>query len=93
MELPERRGIIQQDLEQAGYIVEIFATMRALESAEQQQPCLMIVAIELPDGSGVAFCDQDSAIPRSFQHRRNFGGGQQDETSIASCSSPTPTTA
>lgn len=61
--VPERRGIIQRDLEQAGYIVEVFATMRALESAEQHQPSLMIVAVELPDGSGVAFCDRIQQSP------------------------------
>lgn len=56
--VPERRSVIQRDLEKAGYAVEIFATMRALEAAERQQPPVMIVAIDLPDGSGIAFCDK-----------------------------------
>lgn len=49
----ERRSIIQQILEQAGYRVEAFATTRALDIAEQWLPALMIVAIELPDGNGI----------------------------------------
>lgn len=56
--VPERRSVMQQELEKAGYLVEIFATMRSLEAAEQQQPLVMIVANDLPDGSGIAFCDK-----------------------------------
>ena len=56
--VPERRSVVQHTLEQAGYLVEIFATMRVLEVAEQQHPSLMIVAIELPDGNGIALRDQ-----------------------------------
>jgi DNA-binding response OmpR family regulator len=51
--ISERRTTVQQILEQAGYHVEVFATTRAMEVAEQWLPSLMIVAIELPDGNGV----------------------------------------
>src|SRR5450432_2013021 len=61
--VPERRSVIQQGLEQAGYLVEVFATMRALEAAEQRPPAALIVAVELPDGSGAAFCDSARRSP------------------------------
>lgn len=54
----ERRSTVQQALEQAGYDVEVFATTRVLEVAEQACPSLMIVAVELPDGNGIALCDK-----------------------------------
>jgi DNA-binding response OmpR family regulator len=50
---PERRGVVQRALEQAGYPVEVFATTRAIESAEQKFPSLIIVAVELPDGNAI----------------------------------------
>ena len=56
--VPERRGAIQHGLEQAGYVVEVFATMRVLEAAEERQPSLVIVAVELPDGNGIALGDK-----------------------------------
>ena len=56
--VPERRSLVQHDLEQAGYGVEIFATVRALDVAERRQPHLMLIAIELPDGSGLVLCDK-----------------------------------
>jgi DNA-binding response OmpR family regulator len=49
----QRRSVVQEILERAGYRVEAFATTRAMEVAEQWLPSLMIVAIELPDGNGV----------------------------------------
>src|SRR5271165_4508623 len=61
--VPERRSVVCQTLEQAGYLVEVFATMRVLESAEQQRPSLMIVAVDLPDGSGIALRDQIQRSP------------------------------
>src|SRR5262244_3867738 len=51
--ISERRGVVQQTLQQAGYRVEAFATTRALEVAEQWLPSLMIIAVELPDGNGI----------------------------------------
>src|SRR5215470_9466097 len=51
--ISERRNLIRRILEQAGYRIEVFATTRALEVAEQWLPALMIVALELPDGNGV----------------------------------------
>jgi DNA-binding response OmpR family regulator len=56
--VPERRSLVQHALEQAGYRVEVFATTRAMDAAEQQHPSLMIIAIELPDGSGVTLRDK-----------------------------------
>jgi two-component system phosphate regulon response regulator PhoB len=50
----QRRTIIQQGLERGGYRVEVFATAQAFEIAEQQLASLIIVAIELPDGDGLA---------------------------------------
>ena len=58
--MSERRTLIHQVLEQAGYRVEAFATTRALEIAEQWFPALMIIAIELPDGNGVVLREQIS---------------------------------
>jgi DNA-binding response OmpR family regulator len=55
---PERRGVVQYALEQAGYRVEVFATTRAIEVAEQRFPSLMIVAFQLPDGNGVLLRDR-----------------------------------
>ena len=52
----ERRCVAQYALEQAGYSVETFATTHALEAAEQQLPSFIVVAIKLPDASGVEFC-------------------------------------
>jgi len=52
----ERRCVVQYALEQAGYSVETFATSHALEAAEQQFPSVIVVAIKLPDVSGVEFC-------------------------------------
>jgi DNA-binding response OmpR family regulator len=49
----QRRSVVQEILEQAGYRVEAFATTRAIEVAEQWLPSLIIVAIELPDGNGI----------------------------------------
>jgi len=59
----ERRDLIHQILGQAGYRVEVFATTRALEIAEQWLPSLMIVAIELPDGNGVVLREKISRSP------------------------------
>lgn len=56
--ISDRRGVTQQILEQAGYRVEVFATTRALEVAEQWLPSLMIIAIELPDGNGIVLREQ-----------------------------------
>jgi len=50
---PERRGVVQHALEQAGYPVEVFATTHAVEVAEQKLPSLIIVAVKLPDGNGM----------------------------------------
>jgi DNA-binding response OmpR family regulator len=50
----ERRSLVQQMLEHAGYRVEVFATTHVLEAAEEQTPSAMIIATELPDGSGIA---------------------------------------
>jgi DNA-binding response OmpR family regulator len=61
--VPERRSIIQQDLERAGYLVEIFATMRVLEVVEHKQPAVLIVAIELPDGNGTELGDKIRRSP------------------------------
>jgi DNA-binding response OmpR family regulator len=55
---PERRGVLQYTLEQAGYVVEVFATTRALEVAEQRFPSLIIVAVELPDGTAILLRDK-----------------------------------
>jgi DNA-binding response OmpR family regulator len=52
----ERRGIVQYALEQAGYVVETFDTTHVLDIAEQQRPAAMVIATELPDGSGVDLC-------------------------------------
>ena len=52
----ERRCVAQYGLEQAGYSVETFATSHALEAAEQQLPSVIVVAVKLPDASGVEFC-------------------------------------
>src|SRR5215469_52102 len=49
----ERRNVVQQTLERAGYHVEAFATTHAIQLAEQWHPALMMIAIELPDGSGI----------------------------------------
>jgi DNA-binding response OmpR family regulator len=54
----ERRSIVQYALEQAGYVVETFATTLALDLAEQQYPAVMVIATELPDGNGVDLCRQ-----------------------------------
>jgi DNA-binding response OmpR family regulator len=51
---PERRGLVQRTLEQVGYRVEVSATSKALGIAEQKTPSLIVVAIDLPDGSGIA---------------------------------------
>jgi DNA-binding response OmpR family regulator len=56
--VPERRSLVQHALEQAGYRVGVFATTRAVEIAEQQLPSLMIIALELPDGSGLMLRDK-----------------------------------
>src|SRR5690348_12972320 len=52
--VPERRSLVQQMLEQSGYRIEVFATTHVLEAAEEQTPSAMIIATELPDGSGIA---------------------------------------
>jgi len=62
----ERRSTVQHTLEQAGYRVEIFATTRVLEVAEDMYPALMIVAIELPDGNGIALRDKIWRSPSLF---------------------------
>jgi two-component system phosphate regulon response regulator PhoB len=54
----ERRSIVQYALEQAGYVVETFATTHALDVAEQQRPAAMVIATALPDGNGVDLCRQ-----------------------------------
>jgi two-component system phosphate regulon response regulator PhoB len=51
---PDRRGVVQHALEQAGYPVEVFATTHAIEVAEQKLPSLILVAVKLPDGSGMS---------------------------------------
>jgi two-component system phosphate regulon response regulator PhoB len=61
--VPERRGILQYTLERAGYHIETFATTHALQIAEQQRPAAMIVAIELPDGSGITLCQRIRQAP------------------------------
>ena len=50
---PERRGVVQHALEQAGCGVEVFATTHALEIAVKKLPSLIIVAMELPDGNAI----------------------------------------
>jgi two-component system phosphate regulon response regulator PhoB len=64
--VPERRNIVQHTLEDAGYRVEAFATTRAADSAEQEQPALFLVALELPDGTGVDFHNQLRRHPILF---------------------------
>jgi DNA-binding response OmpR family regulator len=49
----ERRSVLQHILEQAQFQVAVFATARVLEAAAQTKPALMIIATELPDGSGL----------------------------------------
>jgi DNA-binding response OmpR family regulator len=62
----ERRSMVQHTLEQAGYRVEVFATTRVLEIAEEARPSLMVVAIELPDGNGIALRDKIRQSPSLF---------------------------
>jgi len=54
----ERRNVVQFSLERAGYPVAVFATTRALEAAREQPPGVIIVALDLADGSGIALCRQ-----------------------------------
>lgn len=65
----ERRSIVQYALEQAGYVVETFATTHALDVAEQQRPAAMVIATALPDGNGVDLCRQVRQRPRLSRTR------------------------
>lgn len=60
--VPERRGLVRNKLELAGYHVEGFATARVLERAEQQLPAAIILAADLPDGSGVELRERIRSI-------------------------------
>jgi DNA-binding response OmpR family regulator len=52
----ETRTLAHQSLEQAGYVVHTFSTIRVIEDAEQRCPALMLIAAKLPDGSGLDLC-------------------------------------
>jgi two-component system phosphate regulon response regulator PhoB len=56
--LAERRSIVQYALEEAGYVVEAFATACALNVAGEQRPAAMVIATRLPDGNGIDLCCQ-----------------------------------
>ena len=62
----ERRSTVQHTLEQVGYRVEVFATTRVFEVAEETPPSLMVVAIELPDGNGIVLREKIRKSPSLF---------------------------
>jgi DNA-binding response OmpR family regulator len=59
----ERRSIVQYALEQVGYVVETFDSTLVLEVAGQRRPEALVIAMELPDGSGVELCRQVRQLP------------------------------
>lgn len=65
----ERRCVVQYALEQAGYVVETFASTNALRVAEQQHPAAMVIATELTDGSGVDLCQRVRQCPELSRTR------------------------
>ena len=52
----ETRTLAHENLEQAGYGVQSFSTIRVIEEAEKHCPALMLIAAKLPDGSGLDLC-------------------------------------
>jgi DNA-binding response OmpR family regulator len=54
---PERRSFLKFVLEQAHYEVALFASMWVLEAVAEQRPAAIIIASELPDGSGITLLD------------------------------------
>ena len=61
--VPERRGLVRNILELAGYRIEGFATTRIIDLAEQQCPAAMVIAANLADGSGLDLRKKMRAIP------------------------------
>lgn len=53
--VPERRAVMEHTLLEAGYTVETFSTTRIFDTAQQQTPSAILVALELPDGNGIEF--------------------------------------
>lgn len=49
----ERSNLIRSTLEQGGYAVEVFARAQKFESVERELPDLFVIAVQLPDGSGI----------------------------------------
>jgi DNA-binding response OmpR family regulator len=52
----ERVSFARYTLEHAGYAVEVFTTAQAFESVETGLPDLFLIAVNLPDGSGIELC-------------------------------------
>jgi DNA-binding response OmpR family regulator len=52
----ERVSFTRYILKQAGYAVEVFNTTQAFESVEMEPPNLFLIAVNLPDGSGIELC-------------------------------------
>jgi DNA-binding response OmpR family regulator len=52
----ESRTLAHQSLEQAGYAVHTFSTIGVIEEAERRCPAVMLIATQLPDGSGLDLC-------------------------------------
>ena len=48
--------LAQQSLERTDYVVRLFSTMDVIEEAQATPPSLMLIAAQLPDGSGLDLC-------------------------------------
>src|SRR5579863_2869188 len=76
--------LARQHLEEAGYSVRTFPTVRMIHEAENRRPVLLLIALMMPDGNGFDLCRRirDSGIlattpvifliPQSSEHHRAF---------------------
>jgi DNA-binding response OmpR family regulator len=76
--------LARQHLEEAGYSVRTFPTVRIIHEAENRRPALLLIALMMPDGNGFDLCRRirDSGIlaatpvifliPQSSEHHRAF---------------------
>src|SRR5215831_15482009 len=50
------RALARQCLEEAGYAVRTFSTTAVITDAEESRPALMLIAMVMPDGTGLELC-------------------------------------
>jgi len=85
----ERSSLARHTLEHAGYAVEVFATAQEFGSAERDLPDLFLIALKLPDGSGIDLCRRIQTSHRGSSTRTILVADSQAERYRAAVASGT----